>query len=75
MALESIIPKMLITESMVAIATGEFTNTFSEAEPLPTIEKISPKINNIPKYTQVARRIGGYFISNRKISLNLIALF
>jgi hypothetical protein len=61
-----------MVDSIVAIATGEFTNTFSEVDLLPHIERKRPKIRRIPKYAQVAGRLNLYFISNRKISLNII---
>ena len=72
MALDSIIPKMLISESIDAIATGELTKTFSEAGPFPPIAVIRPKTRRIPKYAHVAGRFSLYFISNLNISLNII---
>jgi hypothetical protein len=49
MALESIIPKILMNDNMVAMAIGEFTNTFSEAGPFPPMAIINPNSIRIPK--------------------------
>jgi hypothetical protein len=61
-----------MTDNMDAIDTGEFTNTFSDAGPLPPIAINSPNNNSIPKYAQVAGRFNLYLISNKNISLNII---
>jgi hypothetical protein len=53
-ALDNIIPKILMVESIVAIAIGELTNTFSDAGPFPQIEINNPNNSSIPKYDQVA---------------------
>ena len=71
MALESIIPKMLITDKTVAIATGELTKTFSDAGPFPPMDTMSPNNIKIPKYAQVAGRFSLYLISNKNISVNI----
>jgi hypothetical protein len=75
MALESIMPKMLMVDNIVAMATGELTNTFSEAGPFPPTATINPKSIRIPKYAQVAGRLSRYWSSNRNISLNIIDNF
>ena len=58
---------MLMVDNIVAMATGEFTNTFSDAGPFPPMDTINPNSNRIPKYAQVAVRFNLYFISNKNI--------